>query len=167
MSVINAVAIHPVLGQPFWFLTGFPRFLRVFESQTSEFKAWKVLENKHRSLKVLELNLSSVLFMGLYQKWSCQRQNKRALMIGGGDGLAWKNLQPIESVFRPAPAEYLTITARSRKQSSIVYNFSTAGRRYQYCIVSGLRSHLNDQCSMLTFDFAINRTLCKGSTSFL
>ncbi len=34
-------------------------------------------------------------------------------MIGGGDGLAWKNLQPIESVFKPAPAEYLTITARS------------------------------------------------------
>ncbi len=89
MSVINGVAIHPVLGQPFWFLTGFPRFLRVFEFQTSGFKAWKVLENKHRSLKVLELNLSSVLFMGHKNgPMCCQRQNKRALMIGGGDGLA-------------------------------------------------------------------------------
>ncbi len=37
-------------------VSGFPRFLKVLEFQTYGFKAWKVLENKHRSLKVLELN---------------------------------------------------------------------------------------------------------------
>ncbi len=73
--------------------TGFPRFLKVLEFQTYVFKAWKVLENKHRSLKVLELNFKYILFMALFQKLSymcCQRQNETALMIGGGDGVTQK-----------------------------------------------------------------------------
>ncbi len=36
------------------------KYLKVLEFQTYGFKAWKVLENKHRSLKVLELNLKSI-----------------------------------------------------------------------------------------------------------
>ncbi len=64
--------------------TGFPRFLKVLEFQTYGFKAWKVLENKHRSLKVLELNfvygaISKIVHM------RCQRQKEMALMIEGGD----------------------------------------------------------------------------------
>ncbi len=53
----------------------------------------KVLENKHRSLKVLELNLKSILFVALFKKMSymcCQRQKETALMIEGGDGVARK-----------------------------------------------------------------------------
>ncbi len=44
--------------------------MKVLEFQTYGFKAWKVLENKHRSLKVLELNLKYILFMALFQKLS-------------------------------------------------------------------------------------------------
>ncbi len=69
--------------------SGFPRFLKVLEFQTYGFKAWKVLENKHRSLKVLELNfvygaISKIVHM------RCQRQKEMALMIEGGDGVARK-----------------------------------------------------------------------------
>ncbi len=69
--------------------SGFPRFLKVLEFQTYGFKAWKVLENKHRSLKVLELNfvygaISKIVHM------CCQRQKEMALMIEGGDGVARK-----------------------------------------------------------------------------
>ncbi len=49
----------------------------------------KVLENKHGSLKVLELNfvygaISKIVHM------RCQRQKETALMIEGGDGVARK-----------------------------------------------------------------------------
>ncbi len=69
--------------------SGFPRFLKVLEFQTYGFKAWKVLENKHRSLKVLELNfvygaISKIVHM------RCQRQKEMALMIEGGDGVVRK-----------------------------------------------------------------------------
>ncbi len=69
--------------------TGFPRFLKVLEFQTYGFKAWKVFENKHRSLKVLELNfvygaISKIVHM------RCQRQKEMALMIEGGDGVVRK-----------------------------------------------------------------------------
>ncbi len=98
-------------------LTGFPRFLKVLEFQTYGFKAWKVLENKHRSLKVLELNfvygaISKIVHM------RCQRRKEMALMIEGGDGVARKkNFACVlmqDSFLKHTPAEFLTITAHSR-----------------------------------------------------
>ncbi len=78
----------------------------------------------------------------------------------------------------PAPAEFLTIAVCSRnmfrcrdfrvhsfKRSNIEYNFGASGSHYLYAVYLNIFEWAFALFTF-TFDFAITRTLCKGSTSY-
>ncbi len=64
--------------------SGFPRFLKVLEFQTFEFKAWKVLKNIGPWIKCKMYFVYGAISKIVHM--FCQRQNEMAPMIEGGVG---------------------------------------------------------------------------------